>query len=80
MAGCLKSRLFDVDGSVVFVCAGGGIGQAAVLCARARVRIIFFAGFLCLVFPSTFDNRENDQYTGVYSSHNFVQSVTNYAS
>ncbi len=45
MAGCLKSRLFDVDGSVVFVRAGGGIGQAAVLRARARVRIIFLRGF-----------------------------------
>jgi hypothetical protein len=43
VAGCLKSRLFDVDGSVLFVCAGGGIGQAAVL--RARVRIIFLRGF-----------------------------------
>ncbi len=41
MAGCLKSRLFDVNGSVVFVCAGGGIGQAAVL----RARIIFLRGF-----------------------------------
>jgi hypothetical protein len=45
VAVCLKSRLFDVDGSVAFVCAGGRIGKAAVLRARARVRIIFLRGF-----------------------------------